>query len=103
MTSTRGAPASAVQATAVPRRLGRSEVGSTPLFEFLWIDSGVRNDESDRYFSTQRVGFAHNSGFGDFRLFHQEFFNLARIDVKAAGDDQIALASAQRDVAVGRA
>ena len=33
-----------------------------------------------------------HGGFRDFRLLQEEFFDLARIDIEAAGNDQIAAA-----------
>src|SRR6185312_5514056 len=50
--------------------------------------------------SADAIGRGNYRGFGDFRLFLQEFFDFARINVEAAGDNQVAFAAGERVIAV---
>ena len=65
-------------------------------------DRHSQHHEGDRHLATKAIGAADHGGFGHLRLFQQKLLDLARIDVEAAGDDEVALAAAKRVVAVGR-
>ena len=52
-------------------------------------------------FAAHAIGRGCHRGFRDAVLLLEELLDLARIDVEAAGDDQVALAAAQGVIAVG--
>ena len=54
-------------------------------------------------FAAHSIGRGSHRGFGHAVLLLEELLDLSRIDVEAAGDNQVALASAQGVIAVGRA
>ena len=62
----------------------------------------TRNHIGHGDFAAHAIGLGRHRRFGDLRLFHEELFDLARIDVEAARDNQVAAAAAQGVVAVGR-
>src|SRR5579864_113665 len=71
--------------------------------EFGRIEGPRGDDVSDGDFTANAIGRRSDGGLGDALLLFEELFDLARIDVEAAGDDEIALTAAQRVVAVGGA
>jgi hypothetical protein len=44
----------------------------------------------DRHLAAHRIGNTHHRGFAHAGLLGEQFFDFARIDVEAAGDDQVA-------------
>jgi hypothetical protein len=66
------------------------------------IEIGSHDEVGCRDFASRAVRDADDGGFGDARLLLKELLYLARIDVEAAGDDQVALAALERIVAVVR-
>src|SRR5579872_1141103 len=64
---------------------------------------GAGNDVGYRDFAAYAIGLGCDGRFGHLGLFHEKLFDLARIDVEDTRDNQIATASAQGVVTVGRA
>ena len=64
--------------------------------------SAARHDVRHGYFAATMIRLAGNRCFRDLGLLHQELFDLARINIEAAGDDEVAAAAAQRVIAVWR-
>src|SRR5436305_14152019 len=87
-----------VDADEAPRHLERSQLLAAAAGQLALVE--VADDEGDRQLAAHRVGHADDRGLADLWLLEQELLDLARIDVVAAGDDQVALSPAQRDVAV---
>src|ERR1043165_1401736 len=90
-----------LDADEAPRHLERRELLAAAAGELALV--GVADDERDRELAADRVGHADDRGLVDLRLLEEELLDLARIDVEAARDDEVALPPAQGDVAVVRA
>ena len=54
------------------------------------VEGFFADDVGDRHFAADLVRHAGDGGFGDFFLLEKKLFDLARIDIEAAGDDQVA-------------
>lgn len=75
----------------VPGPLEARQIVDAPGVEFcgvgllLWVEG----DESHRHLSPLRITLADNGNLGNRRMHQQHLFDLARIDVRTARDDQI--------------
>ena len=69
------------------------------LARFTALGDEIRN----RDFAAHAVRRGCDRGFGNALLLFQKFLDLPGINIEAAGNNQIALAAAQRVVAIGRA
>src|SRR5947207_5465513 len=70
------------------------EGGKVPpatLFQVCRIEWLPRYDVSHRHFAPNRIGLTGYCSFRHLFLLHEKIFNLAWIDVEAAGDDQVTL------------
>src|SRR5207302_5099748 len=85
-----------------PRHFEGCEILAARSFERFRIER-TGDDECDWYFAAHFVRFADDRGLGHTRLFEKELFDFARVDVEAAGDDQIGLAAEEGVVAAGGA
>ena len=83
------------------RRLEGGEARRTAVAQAVEVDAGFGDDVGHRHLAAPRVEDADHRGLAHARLFEQHFFDLARIDVEAAGDDQLGGAPAQREAAGG--
>src|SRR5229473_2550642 len=71
-------------------------------FEVRCVDLPQDNYVGYRNFSTYGVGRCGYSRFRNLFLLLKKLLDLSRINIEAAGDDQVAPASAQRVVTIGR-
>src|SRR5689334_20110310 len=72
-----------------PGALEAGDVLQAQPVELFPGDGFARDDESDDLLSPFRVRPADHRAFGDGRMAEQHFLDLARIDVRAAGDDHV--------------
>src|SRR5579863_8020973 len=86
-----------------PRDLEGSQFGAAADLDLRRIQRQCRDDIGDRHFAARAIRQAHYSRLGDLWLLLQKLFDLAWIDVEATRNDQIALASGERIVTIGRA
>lgn len=84
-----------------PRHFERRQLFAADGFERGGVE--VADDVCHRYFAAHRVGHPADGGFAHTGLFEQELFDLARVDIETAGDDEVTLVAAQCVVAVGGA
>ena len=70
-----------------PRAFEGCEIFPAASFERIQVAVTARNDIGCRNLASHPVGLAYDGRLCDFRLFHQELFNLARIDVEPARYD----------------
>src|SRR5665213_1359020 len=84
------------------RNLERRQLGSTHRLDGVRIDRILGDDIGDWNLAAEIVRHADHGSLQHAGILYQRLFDLARIDVEAAGDDQVAAASAQGVVAVGR-
>src|ERR1043166_2113372 len=84
------------------RNFEARELIPTHLFELRHLQPVLGDDVRDGYFPPHRIGEPDHGCFAHLRVLEQQLFDLPRIDVESAGDDEIALPPAQRVVAVLR-
>ena len=82
-----------------PRHLERRQLIAADVRQLLRIE--VADEKRDRHLSAHLIVLSNHRSLRHTRLFEQQLFDLARIDIEAAADDQIALAAEEREVAVG--
>src|SRR6516225_9472392 len=85
------------------RQLETCEIGPKMRLDALRHDDGAstRHDERDRRFLPARIGDADHGAFTDLRTFEDHPLDLRRVDVLAARDDEVLLAVAHEEIAVG--
>lgn len=88
-------PGKLVDQNELARDLERCEFLPATGLEVSGGDGPGGYDVSHRHFATDAIGRGGDSGFCNAILLFEKFFDLAWIDVKAAGDDEIAFAAAQ--------
>src|SRR5215470_3594659 len=93
----------AVDADEGARDFERREGFAAYVLRGILVEGFVGDDVSYGQLAPPLVRRAADNGFAHAGLFKQHLFDLARVDVEAARDDQIGPAATQRDVAVCRA
>ena len=85
---------SASTRTNAARHLEGRELRRAAVAQWRRTSTSVVGDEiGDRHFAAARVGHADDRGFAHARLLEQHLLDLARVDVEAAGDDQVGAAA----------
>ena len=83
-----------------PRTLEGCQARFAQIGQRLDVQIAGCNDVCNRNLSPRRMSFTHNGSLGNGRLFHEKLFDLARVNIETTGNDQSALAPAQREIAV---
>src|SRR5215471_16625173 len=87
-----------VDAHESARNLERRQLRATGLLELGRAQRIVGNDVGDGNLSSYVVGHTNDGRLANPRVLQQQLFDLARIDVEAAADDEISAAAAERVV-----
>src|ERR1035437_9409582 len=85
------------------RNLERRKLRATSPLELLGVERLVGRNVGDGHLAANVVLHTDDRGFAHTRILEQQLFDLARIDVESAADDEITAPAAQRVVAVMRA
>src|SRR5579871_13035 len=84
------------------RDFERGELLAAARLKIVQGHRSIGDDVGDRHFAAHTILLRSNRGFQHALLLLEKFLDLARVDVEASRDDQIALAPAQGVVTVRR-
>src|SRR5689334_6795654 len=84
------------------RYFERGEYGPAPCFEGSRIESSIADHVRHGNFTPYFVRQRRDGRFAYLFLLQKKLLDLARVDIKSPGDDQVAAAALQRVIAVLR-